>query len=584
MMPKPEFMRLVQSALKACSSHIGFAVLFSALINILYLAPTLYMMQVYDRVVPSQGLLTLFWLSLVVLLALAVLYSLDLMRSRLMVRAALRFNEALAGQVVHRLNAEQSRTATKGAGTQALREFDTLRQTLAGQGGILALFDIPWTLIYLLAAFLIHPALAGLVVIGGALLISLSVINDRTARSAATTNHQAMTRAYGNLEALLSKSEVIRVMGMQKRLETRFISDRNRVIDATADQQIKAAKYAVMGKFIRTLLQSAALGLGGWLAVTGHITVGSIIAASVLLSRALQPLEQVASAWPALNQARAAIVTLNDLFGDNPDPDHQPLSLPVPSGRITMNSLFYRARSGGPMILKGLNVQLVPGEIVGLIGPSGAGKSTFAKIVVGALKPDAGDIRIDGATYRDWNTDALGVHFGYMPQTNMLLGGTIAQNISRFSNPAEADRAALDAQIVEAAKRAGVHEMILQFPDGYNTLLSSSGEGISVGQAQRISLARALFGDPKVLVLDEPNSALDTPGEMALIAAMTQAKARGTTVLIIAHRPSMLQNADRVIVLNGGTIERQGTRDEVMGPSKGLETKAVDLRRPAGLA
>lgn len=583
-MPKPEFMSLVRSALKACSSHIGFSVLFSALINILYLAPTLFMMQVYDRVVPSQGLLTLFWLSLVVLLALAVLYSLDLMRSRLMVRAALRFNDELAGQVVHRLNADQSRRATKGAGTQALREFDNLRQTIAGQGGILALFDIPWTPIYLVAAFMIHPALAGLVMVGGALLIGLSIVNDRTARSAATTNHQAMTRAYGNLDALLSKSEVIRVMGMQKRLESRFISDRNQVIDATADQQIKAAKYSVMGKFIRTLLQSAALGLGGWLAVTGHITVGSIIAASVLLSRALQPLEQVASAWPALNQARAAILTLNDLFADNLEPDHQPLALPVPSGQITMTSLFYRARGGGPMILKGINVQLVPGEIVGLIGPSGAGKSTFAKIVVGALRPDAGDIRIDGATYRDWDADALGVHFGYMPQTNMLLGGTVAQNISRFSSVSEADRAALDAQIVEAAKRAGVHQMILQFPDGYNTLLSSTGEGISVGQAQRISLARALFGSPKVLVLDEPNSALDTPGELALIAAMNEAKGFGATVLIIAHRPSMLQNADRVIVLNGGAIERQGTRDEIMGVVTSPQSKPVDLRRPVGQA
>jgi len=423
-----------------------------------------------------------------------------------------------------------------------------------------------------------------LVILGGVLLIGLSIINDRTARATATTNHQAMSRAYGHLDALLSKSEVIRVMGMQKRLETRFIADRNRVIDATADQQIKAAKYAVMGKFIRTLLQSAALGLGGWLAVTGQITVGSIIAASVLLSRALQPLEQVASAWPALNQARAAILTLNDLFSDNPEPAHQPMALPVPTGRITMNSLFYRARGAGPMILKGINVQLVPGEIVGLIGPSGAGKSTFAKIVVGALTPDAGDIRIDGATYRDWDADALGVYFGYMPQTNMLLGGTIAQNISRFSSVAEADQPGLDAQIVEAAKRAGVHEMILQFPDGYNTMLSNTGEGISVGQAQRISLARALFGNPKVLVLDEPNSALDTPGEMALIAAMTEAKAFGATVLIIAHRPSMLQNADRVIVLNGGTIERQGTRDEIMGPYTVPETKTVDLRRPVGQA
>jgi ATP-binding cassette subfamily C protein len=236
------------------------------------------------------------------------------------------------------------------------------------------------------------------------------------------------------------------------------------------------------------------------------------------------------------------------------------------------------------MILTGINAQLLPGEIVGLIGPSGAGKSTFAKIVVGALTPDAGDIRIDGATYRDWDPDALGVHFGYMPQTNMLLGGTIAQNISRFSSVAEADRAALDALIVEAAKRAGVHEMILQFPDGYNTLLSNTGEGISVGQAQRISLARALFGNPKVLVLDEPNSALDTPGEMALIAAMTEAKAFGAAVLIIAHRPSMLQNADRVIVLNGGSIERQGTRDEIMGPYTVPEAKPVDLRRPVGQA
>lgn len=249
-----------------------------------------------------------------------------------------------------------------------------------------------------------------------------------------------------------------------------------------------------------------------------------------------------------------------------------------------MTSLFYRARGGGPMILKGINVQLVPGEIVGLIGPSGAGKSTFAKIVVGALTPDAGDIRIDGATYRDWDADTLGVYFGYMPQTNMLLGGTIAQNISRFSSVAEADQPALDAQIVEAAKRAGVHEMILQFPDGYNTMLSNTGEGISVGQAQRVSLARALFGNPKVLVLDEPNSALDTPGEMALIAAMTEAKAFGATVLIIAHRPSMLQNADRVIVLNGGTIERQGTREEIMGPYTVPEAKTVDLRRPVGQA
>jgi PrtD family type I secretion system ABC transporter len=567
-------------AIADCRPHLLRVGLFSALVNILYLAPTLYMMQVYDRVVPTGGVWTLFWLTVILGLAVGSLTLLDSIRSRLMVRAALKLNTSLAGTILQRILASRSQGAASREAPMALRELDTLRQSMTGPG-IMALFDAPWMPIYLLAAFALHPLLALLIVIGGVILVVLAIISERTARQGNRESHKALSIANAAHDALTNQAEIIRALGMRRALTSRHNEERTAALLTGAQTQLKASRYSAMVKFVRMFLQSLALGAGAWLAVNGMISSGSIIAASVLLSRALQPIEQLVGAWPSLTVARQAYLSLNTLFAENDGEEERKLLLPDPTGAMNLENISLRNASGDGFIVRGITFAVQPGQIVGLIGPSGAGKSTIARIAAGAIRADIGEVRLDNAAFEDWDQESLACHIGYLPQDYRLIAGTVADNISRFANLVGADPADVDRQVVEAARLAGVHEMVLRLPGGYNTPVGSAGAGLSGGQTQRIALARALYGKPRMLIFDEPSAALDAEGEGALMRAVEAAKLWGASVLMVAHRAFVLSNADWLIVINQGVIERQGPRAEVIENlrQEAAQQNVVSLKR-----
>ncbi len=548
---------------RQCRSHFIVAGLFSALVNLLYLAPTIYMMQVYDRVVPTGGVLTLFWITAVVAIAIATLAGLDAMRSRLLMRASLRLNRLLGAEILDRLMARGRGDRSTLSTTQAMREFDILRQALGGPA-TMALLDAPWTPLYLLVAFVIHPLLGVLVLAGGCVLVLLALANERETRARGREAHVAQAAAYAEQEVAVGHSEVIRALGMRHAFVNRQVEKRHAGVEAGLSMHLVGSRYQSLIKFCRMFMQSLALGAGAWLAINGEVSVGAIIAASVLLSRALAPIEQLVGAWPTLVQARVAIQTLEALFHNTEGAVAPRTRLADPQGQLELDRVVARSEDGAAIILRNISFRLVPGEVLGVIGPSGAGKTTLARIASGARPPDLGEIRIDGANMADWDPERLAPHIGYLPQSVSLLPGSVAENISRFALERGVPKALVDPEVVAAARAAGTHEMILRLPDGYETLIGDGGHQLSAGQAQRIALARALYGKPRLIVLDEPNSALDADGEEALGQAVMAAKADGAAVLIIAHRASILSSADRLLVLRDGSIAELGPREEVL--------------------
>lgn len=563
-------------ALRACKRHFAWAFLFSALVNVLYLAPTLYMLQVYDRVMATGGVMTLLFITVVVIVALMTLAALDSMRSRLLVRAGLRLDRMLAGEVLGRLISR----AKAGPGAprvgQAMREFDNFRQTLAGPG-VLSLFDAPWTPVYLIFCFILHPILGLITLGGGLILLALAVLNERSVKPKIQKAGEAAAAAYVAQETAANSAEVVKALGMRNALVARQLTDRTIATEMQAEAAFAGGKYSGAIKFTRLALQSLALGVGAWLAIERQISAGAVIAASVLLSRALQPLEQLVGAWSGVVQGRAAFQTLVQLFTDYPAEGPR-TQLPAPKGLVQVEQVGVRV--GDAMILKGVSMSIQPGEVVGLIGPSGAGKTTLARVVAGALTPDYGTVRLDGADLQDWEPDRLAKHVGYLPQDSILFHGTIRDNISRFEGFTGADPAAIDSRVIAAAQAAGAHEMILRLPKGYDSMLGMGGRGLSSGQSQRIAFARAIYGEPAMIVLDEPNAHLDAEGEGALMRTLLELKARGAAVLLVAHRTGILNAADKMVVIRDGVIEMFGPRDEVVARLQAQEKGSGRGPRP----
>lgn len=546
-------------AFRACRTHFVWAAAFSALVNLLYLTPTLYMMQVYDRVVPTGGLTTLVLVTAVAVFALATLALLDWLRGRILIRAGLRLDRLLAARVLSRVMDIQARTP----GSQALREFDAVRQAVSGSGA-LALFDAPWTPIYLACAFLLHPWIGVLTLVGGLVLFVLAVLNERASRPRVKAAYQATTAAYQAQESIAGQTEVVRALGMRRASVTRQIAQRRAAVDQSADAQLTGGGYSGAIKFVRLVLQSAALGLAALLAVRGEISAGAIIASSVLLSRAVAPIELLVGAWPQLVQARASWKTLTDLFVQTAAQERARTALPAPAGRVALETVTVRLPGTETPQLRQASFRLEPGQTLGVVGPSGSGKTTLARVLAGAQAPTAGAVRLDGAEYDTREADDLARHIGYLPQVPSLFPGSVKDNISRFAAATGLAPAEVDAGAVRAAQAAGAHEMILRLPQGYDTELGPFGAGLSAGQAQRVALARALYGDPALLVLDEPNSNLDQDGETALMNAILAAAQRGAAVVVVAHRAGVLARVDRLLMLRDGMVQVEGPREEVL--------------------
>jgi len=562
---------ILAAALRACRKHFVAVASFSALLNLLFLVPMLYMLQVYDRVIPTRGSLTLFFLTLVLLFGLTSLALLDFVRSRLLVRASIRLDRQLAGILLDTSLARRDRTFDAVA-RQAMREFDVLRQALTGPA-IIALCDAPWSPIYVLICFLIHPLIGVLVLIGAVLLGIIALRNERATSEPLQRAGEAAARAYASQEQVLAGAENVRALGMRRAMVRRHLAERDSMMALQTGASFAASKYVTLSKFLRLSLQSLALGLGAWLAIGNSISAGAVFAASFLAGRALQPIEQLVSTWRSISQARTAYGKLNDLLGAR-EAEIALTQLPPPEGRLDVEQVAVANAAGDGAILANISFALSPGEVVAVVGPSGAGKSTLLRMLAGAGRPDRGIIRVDRANVLDWDPERLAAYIGFLPQDVSLFAGTVKENISRFQDASgDGD---IDAKAIAAAKACFAHELILSLPNGYDSVLGWGGRGLSAGQAQRIGLARALYGDPPIILLDEPNAHLDAAGEGQLVETLVALKKRNAAVLVVAHRMGVLAAVDKILVLRDGRIEAFGPRDEIIARLSGAPATPIE--------
>jgi ATP-binding cassette subfamily C protein len=539
-------------------SYLFYVALFSGLVNILYIVPTLYMLQVYDRVVPTSGLQTLLFLTIILLFALATLACLDRARNRLLVRASVKLDLEVAPAL---LNSTLGRPDLTGA-RHALRDFDALRSTMSGQG-VIALFDTPWIPVYLVVCFLVHPLIGGLAITGCVLLPLVAFATERATHHRMNDAQRIAASSYANQDSLLGASEAIRALGMRRALVSRQVGQRRAMITTQAEVGLVAGNFLSVGKFVRLALQSLALGLGALLAVDNLISAGAIFAASFLIGRALQPIEQLISTWKALIQAHQQYGNITSVIRTAPAV-REVTFLPPPAGSITIEGLTVMDESRERAIIHDISASIPAGDVIAIVGPSGAGKSTLIRSIAGALLPDRGAIRFDGAAASDWDPELLARHIGYLPQDSALLAGSITENIARFSGELGVDKVSIDAAVILAAQKVGADALIRRFPNGYDHVLKPGGRGLSAGQAQRIALARALYDDPSILILDEPNAHLDTEGDAALVATLGELKAARKTILIVSHKLGILPAVDKILVMREGRIEMFGPRDEVL--------------------
>jgi len=540
-------------------THIVLIVAFSAAINLLYLAPSLYMLQVYDRVIPTSGVLTLVLLSVVLIASLAVLALLDSIRSRLLARAAVRVERVAADAVI------ESGMRARRAGINppaSARDLDNLRNAVTSPAAA-GLLDLPWTPLFIIVCFVIHFWIGVLAIVGAVLITALALTNERRSRDSISRLSSLAARFYVSSDSDLNSAETIHALGANKRFRDRRSKSRGEFVGAQTEVALTGAGYSSATKAMRMFLQSAALGLGAYLAVQREISPGAIIAATILTARAFAPVEQIVGGWRQIGLGYTSYQALRKLFtGMPPVVEHTPL--PAPIGKLEIEQVTATAPDGRTVALQGAWFAVNPGDIVGVIGPSGAGKTTLARIVANAAVPRVGAVRLDGARYADWDEEALASHIGYLPQRIELFDGTVAENIASFTEQTELNGVPVGEKVVAAAMQAGAHELILRLPRGYETELGPGGAGISPGQAQRIALARALFNDPCLVVLDEPNSHLDQEGEIALANAIQAIRARKGVAIIIAHRAGIMSIVDKLLVLKDGRVLEYGPRQTVL--------------------
>ena len=550
-------MLAVLTAYKRAFFNIG---LFSAVINLLMLAPALYMLQVYDRVLASGNLMTLLMLTLMILGLFALMGALEWVRSQVVIRLGTQMDMRLNQRVYDAAFEAQLRTASPAAG-QALSDLTRLRQFATGNA-LFAFFDAPWFPVYLFVIFMFSPWL-GLLALGGAVvLMLLAWINQRVSHGPLKAASEWSVEATQQASAHLRNSEAIEAMGMLDTLRERWLAQHTAFLTQQNLASEKTATVSAWSKGVRLALQSLVLGLGAWLAVQGQMTAGMMIAGSILMGRVLSPIDQLIGVWKQWSSARLAYQRLEALLQAYP-PRPRRMALPAPTGELSVEQLGACAPSTRRATLANLSFALSAGQVLGVIGPSGCGKSTLARLLVGVWQPVTGKVRLDGADLSQWDKHQLGPHLGYLPQDIQLFAGTIAHNIARFAE-VNADK------VLAAAQMAGVHELILQLPQGYDTVLGDSGAGLSGGQKQRIGLARAVYGLPAVIVLDEPNSNLDDAGEQALLQAITRLKTLKRTLILITHKPNVLTLTDQLLILREGQLQAFGPTASVLAaPASG---------------
>ncbi len=527
---------------------------FSAVTNLLMLTPSLYMLQVYDRVLPSRNNTTLLMLTMMMLAVYVVMSALEMIRSFVLIRIGAQLDMRI-NKRVYTAAFEQNLRAGGGNAGQSLQDLTNIRQFLTGSG-VFAFFDAPWFPIYLVIIFLFNFSLGIFALCGTIVLIGLAFANEIVSRKP-LAEANTMSIVSSNLATSnLRNAEVIEAMGMLPNLMARWFKLHRKFLELQAEASEKAGIVGAITKFTRVSLQSLILGYGGYLVIKGEITSGMMVVASILMGRALSPVEQLIAIWKNWSSTRSAYQRLNELLANNPA--RLPgMSLPKPIGQISVEGVT-AAPPGVPFaVLKHVSFEVESGDVLGIIGPSGAGKSTLARLLVGIWPAAGGKVRLDGADVYQWNKDQLGPHVGYLPQDVELFSGTISENIARFGE--------LNAEkVIEAAMRTGVHEMILHFPKGYDTMLGEGGAGLSGGQKQRIALARAMYDNPSLIVLDEPNSNLDEVGEQALVTAIADLRDQGKTIVLVTHRTSAIGVTNKLLLLREGVVQMFGPTNLVL--------------------
>jgi PrtD family type I secretion system ABC transporter len=554
---------MVWAAISANRSYFVLAGLFSLGLNLLFLASPLYMLQVYDRVLSSGSKMTLLMLTLALGFTLLTLGLLDDARSKVLSRAGAKLDTDLAGLIF----GAQLRAATqggRGASAQGIRDFDQFRNFIAGNG-IHALFDVPWLPIYVAVMFILHPALGAATICAAVLLFALALLNELITRAAIRKINTATTQSNHQMDGIMRNAEVVQAMGMGTAMRRHWQEQRAKTHALGILNGDRSSNIQSSIKFLRILLQSLMLGLGAYLVLQGSITAGAMYAGSLLLGRALAPVEQAVGVWRQWITARAAFASVNKLLEDFPRVEPA-MPLPRPTGKIVVDRLVLTAPGNDNPIIRGISFALGAGESLAIVGPSGAGKSTLVRALAGVWKPRSGKVRLDGADVATWDAEDRGQHIGYLPQDIELFGGTVRENIARFG---QAD----PQQIISAAQRASIHEMILRLSHGYETDIGEAGAVLSGGQRQRVGLARALFNDPAVLILDEPNSNLDSDGEAALGTLLVELKRQGRTIVVVSHRPNLLMLVDKIMILRDGNIEAFDTRQEILAKIMPSQTR-----------
>ncbi|NWG38584.1 MAG: type I secretion system permease/ATPase [Hydrogenophilaceae bacterium] len=529
---------------------------FSIFFNILVLTMPIYMLTVFSHVMTSRSQETLTLLTVAAIVALIIQGLLDFIRSRILVRIGLTLDMELTPQVVEAIVRHAAGSAERNS--QRLRDAAELRNFLTGTG-IFNLFDAPFVPFYVLVIYLMHPMLGHLALFGSLLLFAIAVVNElitrKPVKSALADNHRTQQR----VDEFVRNADAIEAMGMMPAVIEQWRMQNNTSLMSLNKGADTASYMQGLAKFVRFLIQVLLYGVGAYLFLQEELMTGAIIASSILMGRALAPVEAAISTWKNMVGAKNAFDRLKEILApERLEPYRNRMSLPTPEGRLQLERVVVMAPGTDRMTLKGVGFAIEPGDFLGVVGPSGAGKSTLAKLIVGILRPKSGSARLDGVDLASWHPDELGQHVGYLPQDVQLFNGTVRENIARLSRNNDPEA------VIDAAKKVGMHETILQLPNGYDTNIGDGGAMLSAGQRQHLGLARALYGNPRLLILDEPNSNLDSVSEEALLKTLEAAKKEGITIVVITHRPSILQSADKMLMLRNGMVEMFGTRAQIM--------------------